>query len=205
MFEKASGASPCVLFFDEFDAIAPKRGHDSTGVTDRVVNQFLAEMDGIESLSGVFVLAATSRPDLVDPALLRPGRLDCRIKLDFPSEEERLEILGHELGGAGGVSGEVLRDVARGAEGWTGADLAGLVGEAELMAAQAIIQREGGPPTAEDDAAGAEVVVTEATLRKAMAGIRKSVSEQERRRLDTLYHAFEHGETEGGAKRVTHA
>ena len=205
LFEKASGASPCVLFFDEFDAIAPKRGHDSTGVTDRVVNQFLAEMDGIESLSGVFVLAATSRPDLVDPALLRPGRLDCRIKLDFPSEEERLEILGHELGGAGGVSGEVLRDVARGAEGWTGADLAGLVGEAELMAAQAIIQREGGPPTAEDDAAGAEVVVTEATLRKAMAGIRKSVSEQERRRLDTLYHAFEHGETEGGAKRVTHA
>lgn len=70
---RASSAKPCVLFFDEFESIAPRRGHDSTGVTDRVVNQFLTQMDGVEGLSGVYVLAATSRPDLIDPALLRPG------------------------------------------------------------------------------------------------------------------------------------
>ncbi|CAG8433869.1 7006_t:CDS:10 [Diversispora eburnea] len=70
LFERAQAAKPCVLFFDEFDSIAPK----STGVTDRVVNQMLTQMDGAEGLDGVYVLAATSRPDLIDPALLRPGR-----------------------------------------------------------------------------------------------------------------------------------
>ncbi|KAL8672677.1 MAG: hypothetical protein Q9168_002883 [Polycauliona sp. 1 TL-2023] len=74
LFERAEAARPCVLFFDEFDSIAPRRGHDSTGVTDRVVNQLLVQMDGAEGLQGVYVLAATSRPDLIDPALLRPGR-----------------------------------------------------------------------------------------------------------------------------------
>ncbi|KAK9802910.1 hypothetical protein WJX73_005371 [Symbiochloris irregularis] len=76
VFRKAKAAAPCVLFFDELDSLAPKRGHDSTGVTDRVVNQLLTELDGIEGLQGVIVLAATSRPDLIDAALLRPGRLD---------------------------------------------------------------------------------------------------------------------------------
>lgn len=72
---RASSAKPCVLFFDEFESIAPRRGHDSTGVTDRVVNQLLTQMDGVEGLTGVYILAATSRPDLIDPALLRPGDL----------------------------------------------------------------------------------------------------------------------------------
>ncbi|XP_068188503.1 peroxisomal ATPase PEX1 isoform X2 [Antennarius striatus] len=76
VFQRAQAAKPCILFFDEFDALAPRRGHDNTGVTDRVVNQLLTQMDGVEGLQGVYVLAATSRPDLIDPALLRPGRLD---------------------------------------------------------------------------------------------------------------------------------
>ena len=62
-----------MLFFDEFDSLAPRRGHDSTGVTDRVVNQLLTHLDGVEDRPGVWVVAATSRPDLIDPALLRPG------------------------------------------------------------------------------------------------------------------------------------
>ncbi|KAF6155168.1 hypothetical protein GIB67_019694 [Kingdonia uniflora] len=74
IFSKAAAAAPCLLFFDEFDSIAPKRGHDNTGVTDRVVNQVL---------TGVFVFAATSRPDLLDAALLRPGRLDRLLFCDF--------------------------------------------------------------------------------------------------------------------------
>ena len=73
LYFRAQRAKPCVLFFDEFDSIAPRRGHDSTGVTDRVVNQLLTQMDGVEGLEGVYIIAATSRPDLIDPALLRPG------------------------------------------------------------------------------------------------------------------------------------
>jgi peroxin-1 len=71
---------------------ADSRGHDSTGVTDRVVNQMLTEMDGAQGLDGVYVLAATSRPDLIDSALLRPGRLDKSILCDMPNEQERLEV-----------------------------------------------------------------------------------------------------------------
>jgi hypothetical protein len=71
VFDRARAAAPSVLFFDEFDSIAPRRGHDSTGVTDRVVNQLLTELDGVEGLDSVYVLAATSRPELIDPALLR--------------------------------------------------------------------------------------------------------------------------------------
>ncbi|XP_028095148.1 peroxisome biogenesis protein 1 [Camellia sinensis] len=93
IFSKAAAAAPCILFFDEFDSIAPKRGHDNTGVTDRVVNQFLTELDGVEVLTGVFVFAATSRPDLLDAALLRPGRLDRLLFCDFPSKHERFDIL----------------------------------------------------------------------------------------------------------------
>ncbi|XP_059656844.1 peroxisomal ATPase PEX1 isoform X2 [Cornus florida] len=93
IFSKAAAAAPCLLFFDEFDSIAPKRGHDNTGVTDRVVNQFLTELDGVEVLTGVFVFAATSRPDLLDAALLRPGRLDRLLFCDFPSRHERFDIL----------------------------------------------------------------------------------------------------------------
>ncbi|ROT70911.1 hypothetical protein C7M84_010785 [Penaeus vannamei] len=92
-FERASSAKPCVLFFDEFESIAPRRGHDSTGVTDRVVNQLLTQMDGVEGLTGVYILAATSRPDLIDPALLRPGRLDKCVYCPMPSEKDRKEIL----------------------------------------------------------------------------------------------------------------
>ncbi|MCO5606913.1 hypothetical protein L7F22_061104 [Adiantum nelumboides] len=93
--EKSGDASgqACVLFFDEFDSIAPKRGHDSTGVTDRVVNQLLTQMDGAEGLDGVYVLAATSRPDLIDSALLRPGRLDKSLLCDMPSEQDRIDIM----------------------------------------------------------------------------------------------------------------
>lgn len=68
-FCRARSAKPCVLFFDEFDSIAPRRGHDSTGVTDRVVNQLLTELDGVEALQGVIVIAATSRPDLLGKIL----------------------------------------------------------------------------------------------------------------------------------------
>ncbi|XP_076039978.1 peroxisomal ATPase PEX1-like isoform X2 [Oratosquilla oratoria] len=92
-FERAQNARPCILFFDEFESIAPRRGHDSTGVTDRVVNQLLTQMDGVEGLTGVFLLAATSRPDLIDPALLRPGGINLQqSRLCFATQHQRAFI-----------------------------------------------------------------------------------------------------------------
>ncbi|PHH86875.1 hypothetical protein CDD83_9639 [Cordyceps sp. RAO-2017] len=139
LFDRAQAAKPCVLFFDEFDSIAPKRGHDSTGVTDRVVNQLLTQMDGAEGLSGVYVLAATSRPDLIDPALLRPGRLDKSLLCGMPSPDDRLDILKSlfqkvRLSDELAESDELLTDVARQTEGFSGADLQALVSNAQLEA-----------------------------------------------------------------------
>lgn len=128
LFERAESVKPCVLFFDEFDSIAPKRGHDSTGVTDRVVNQLLTQMDGAEGLEGVYVLAATSRPDLIDPALLRPGRLDKSILCGIPEVQERIDILTSiTKKGRIQVDPNVdLFEIAEVTEGFSGADLQGL-------------------------------------------------------------------------------
>ena len=141
LFDRAEAARPCVLFFDEFDSIAPKRGHDSTGVTDRVVNQLLTQMDGAEGLSGVYVLAATSRPDLIDPALLRPGRLDKSLLCDMPALEDRLDILRAVTGrlkiDPGIMDGEgeqSLMEVAKQTEGYSGADLQAVMYNAHLEA-----------------------------------------------------------------------
>ncbi|KZT66890.1 AAA-domain-containing protein [Daedalea quercina L-15889] len=144
LFERASAAKPCVLFFDEFDSIAPKRGHDSTGVTDRVVNQMLTQMDGAEGLEGVYVLAATSRPDLIDSALLRPGRLDKSLLCDMPNAEERREIL-EALGRKIKITPSVdLQDIARETAGFSGADLQALVYNAQL---EVIHEAIPGPPS----------------------------------------------------------
>lgn len=145
LFERAQAAKPCVLFFDEFDSIAPKRGHDSTGVTDRVVNQLLTLMDGAEGLSGVYVLAATSRPDLIDPALLRPGRLDKSILCDFPNLEERVDII-RAIGRKAKLSEAVLQsddelvEIAKRSDGFSGADLQALVSNAQLEAIQDVLK-----------------------------------------------------------------
>jgi peroxin-1 len=142
LFERASGAKPCVLFFDEFDSIAPKRGHDSTGVTDRVVNQMLTQMDGAEGLDGVYVLAATSRPDLIDPALLRPGRLDKSLICDLPSLQDRLDII-HAVGSKVHFSSNVnLEEIAQRTEGYSGADLQAVIYNAHLEAVQGVISKE---------------------------------------------------------------
>ncbi|KAJ5814322.1 ATPase AAA-type core [Penicillium pulvis] len=136
LFERAQAARPCVLFFDEFDSIAPKRGHDSTGVTDRVVNQLLTQMDGAEGLSGVYVLAATSRPDLIDPALLRPGRLDKSLLCDMPSHADRFDIIqavSEKLKMSEDVAAR-FDDIAAQTEGFSGADIQAVVYNAHLEA-----------------------------------------------------------------------
>ncbi|KAI8462048.1 adenosinetriphosphatase [Phakopsora pachyrhizi] len=140
IFDRAQAARPCVLFFDEFESIAPKRGHDSTGVTDRVVNQLLTQMDGAEGLEGVYVLAATSRPDLIDPALLRPGRLDKSLLCSMPNERERIEIL-IAVSRSLKLDDDVrFEEVAERTEGFTGADLQALIYSSHLKVAHECIE-----------------------------------------------------------------
>lgn len=140
MFARAQAAAPCVLFFDEFDSIAPQRGHDNTGVTDRVVNQFLTELDGVEVLEGVYVLAATSRPDMIDLALLRPGRLDKSVYVGIPTYEERVDILKAQSSKMLLSEDVQLADMAKMANNFTGADLQALLYNALLNAVHAKIE-----------------------------------------------------------------
>ncbi|KAL7278137.1 hypothetical protein ACG7TL_008108 [Trametes sanguinea] len=155
LFERASAAKPCVLFFDEFDSIAPKRGHDSTGVTDRVVNQMLTQMDGAEGLEGVYVLAATSRPDLIDSALLRPGRLDKSLLCDMPDAEERkeiLEALSRKVALAPSVD---LAALAEETDGFSGADLQALMYNAHLEVVHDTISSHVATPSPKSNGASA--------------------------------------------------
>ncbi|XP_050398132.1 peroxisomal ATPase PEX1 [Patella vulgata] len=137
LFVRAQSAKPCILFFDEFDSMAPRRGHDNTGVTDRVVNQLLTQLDGVEGLDGVYVLAATSRPDLIDGALLRPGRIDKCLHCGLPTKEERIEIL-EALTDKMCLNQDVDFDIiAEKCEHFTGADLKAVLYNAQLEAIHA--------------------------------------------------------------------
>lgn len=183
LFERAEAARPCVLFFDEFDSIAPKRGHDSTGVTDRVVNQLLTQMDGAEGLSGVYVLAATSRPDLIDPALLRPGRLDKSLLCDMPRTEDRHDILmavSKPLKMAGDVD---FQAIAEGTEGYSGADLQAVVYNAQLESIQEVLREE-------KQGEKGDVVIEMRHLEASLRDTRMSITKFERRRLEGIYGEF---------------
>lgn len=151
LFERAQAAKPCILFFDEFDSIAPKRGHDSTGVTDRVVNQMLTQMDGAEGLDGVYVLAATSRPDLIDSALLRPGRLDKSVICDMPNYEDRLDILKSITTKMDLADDVQLEEIAEKTNGFSGADMQGLGYNAYLKAVHVRLEELEAKDNAEQD------------------------------------------------------
>lgn len=143
VFERAAASAPCVIFFDEIDALCPRRAQDSSSdsSSSRIVNQLLTEMDGLEGRRQVYILAATNRPDILDPALTRPGRLDKALYVRLPSPEERIEILrtcGRRTPWHPSVN---LEQVARDqrADGFSGADLAALVRESSLAAIRSLI------------------------------------------------------------------
>jgi len=135
IFRKARQAVPCIIFFDEIDAVAPVRGGGSdTGVTERVIAQILTEMDGLEELEGVIVLAATNRIDIIDPALLRSGRFDLLIELPIPDEEARLEIFGVHTKNKPLASDVSLEDRVKETDGFTGADIEAACNRAAILA-----------------------------------------------------------------------
>ena len=135
-FRKARQAAPTVLFFDEMDAIAPARGGGTSDshVTERVISQILSEMDGLEALHNVVVVAATNRPDIIDPALLRPGRFDRMVEIGMPDQEARLEILKIHTKNRP-LAGDVdLAAISKKTDGYSGADLANVTNEAVMLA-----------------------------------------------------------------------
>ena len=134
LFKRAKQVAPTVIFFDEIDALAPKRGgYYGEHATESIVSQLLSELSGIEEMKGVVVIAATNRPDMVDPALLRPGRFDRQILVPAPDLESRLEILKIQTKSMP-LKDVDLKKIAAETEGYSGADLESLVREAALDA-----------------------------------------------------------------------
>jgi transitional endoplasmic reticulum ATPase len=135
LFTKARQAAPCVVFVDEIDTLAPARGSyaGDSGVSDRVVGQLLTELDGLQGCPNVLLVGATNRPEALDPALLRAGRLDLQLKVDLPNQESRLDILRVHNGDRP-LTNVNLIDWANQTEGWNGADLALLSNQAALEA-----------------------------------------------------------------------
>ncbi|MCD6351007.1 MAG: AAA family ATPase, partial [Armatimonadetes bacterium] len=145
VFAKARQTRPCVVFFDELDALAPARGRSVTEAADSIVNQLLAEMDGLATVDGVMVLGATNRPELLDPALLRPGRFDHHLHIPLPDREARSAILGVHKPNMpfDDEAEEYLQVLADYTEGYSGADLAELMRKASTLA----LRRSGWDPT----------------------------------------------------------
>jgi transitional endoplasmic reticulum ATPase len=141
IFERARQVAPCIIFFDEIDSLASRRGRDmGSKVTDQVLNQMLAEMDGIEDLNEIVVIGATNRPDMLDPAILRPGRFDRLVKVMPPGKEERLAIFKVHTKNMPLSKDISLQVLAEKTEGFTGADIEAICREAGMLALRESIE-----------------------------------------------------------------
>jgi cell division protease FtsH len=183
MFEQAKKSAPCIIFVDEIDAVGRHRGAGLGGGNDereQTLNQMLVEMDGFETNLGVIVMAATNRPDILDPALLRPGRFDRQVYVTLPDIRGREQILNVHMRKVP-VGGDVKADIiARGTPGFSGADLANLVNEAALFAARR-------------NARVVEMIDFERAKDKIIMGTeRKSMVMDEEERKNTAYHEAGH-------------
>jgi len=139
MFEQAKKNAPCIVFIDEIDAVGRHRGHglgNSNDEREQTLNQLLVEMDGFEANEGIIIIAATNRPDVLDPALLRPGRFDRQVVVPIPDIDGREKILAVHMKKVPLAPDVNPRTIARGTPGFSGADLANLVNEAALLAAR---------------------------------------------------------------------
>jgi transitional endoplasmic reticulum ATPase len=136
IFRKAKMAAPCIIFFDEFDSIAPSRGRHTSdsGVSEKVLSQFLTELDGLEIMKDVVVIAATNRPDILDPALIRPGRIDRILLVPAPEEKARIKILKIFTKDMPLASNTNIEKLAELTDGFSGADIETWCREAAMLA-----------------------------------------------------------------------
>jgi len=197
IFDKARGSAPCVLFFDELDSIANQRGSssgDAGGAADRVLNQLLTEMDGMNAKKTVFIIGATNRPDIIDSALLRPGRLDQLIYIPLPDEPSRLSIFKANLRKSPIASDVDMDTLARFTQGFSGADITEICQRACKYAIRESIERDierekrraANPDGMEEDEADPVPEITKAHFEEAMKFARRSVSDADIRK----YQAF---------------
>ncbi|KAI3629970.1 hypothetical protein MIR68_008608 [Amoeboaphelidium protococcarum] len=214
IFDKARAAAPCVMFFDELDSIAKARGGsmgDAGGAGDRVLNQILTEMDGMNAKKNVFVIGATNRPDQIDPALLRPGRLDQLIYIPLPDEGSRLSILKAALKKSPVAPDVDLNYLGRVTNGFSGADLTEICQRASKYAIRESIesdirrekerQAQGGDSAmnVEDEEAEDPVpYITKAHFEEAMKFARRSVSDNDVRKYEMFSQTLQQSRGLGG-------
>lgn len=196
VFQRARASVPCIIFFDELDALVPRRDTSLSESSSRVVNTLLTELDGLNDRKGIFVVGATNRPDMIDPAMLRPGRLDKTLYIELPSSAERLEILQTLVRACGTplASGVDLHSIASDerCRNFSGADLSSLVREAGVVALKKKFFH--GQNIKDLDASGYyeqqqesdEVEVTQEDFLKALSSINPSVSDKDRARYERL-------------------
>jgi len=185
VFARAAASAPCVIFFDELDALCPKRGYDAGNASsERVVNQLLTEMDGLESRKHVFVIAATNRPDIIDPAMLRPGRLDKMLYVSLPSIEARVAILKTIARHTPFAKDVNLEQIARNpyCDNYSGADIAQLVREASVCCLKEHLAKcKDGNASEEKD-----LVVSKKHFDVAFTKVIPSVPEKDRKMYDGI-------------------
>jgi len=196
VFSKARENAPTVVFFDEIDAIATERGSSSegSGVGERVVSQLLTELDGLESLEDVVVIATSNRPDLIDSALLRPGRLDRHVHVPVPDEEARRKIFAVHTGAKPLADDVDLDKLARKTEGYVGADIEAVCREASMAASREFI---GSVDPEEVGESVGNVRVTMSHFEDALDEVQASVTEETKRQYEEIERKFNQSEVDG--------
>ncbi|CAM72577.1 LOW QUALITY PROTEIN: putative Transitional endoplasmic reticulum ATPase [Leishmania infantum JPCM5] len=207
VFDKARAAAPCVLFFDELDSVAKSRGaHGDGGASDRVINQILTEMDGMNVKKNVFIIGATNRPDVLDPAIMRPGRLDQLIYIPLPDKASRVAIIKASFRKSPLASDVDVDQIAAATHGFSGADLSGICQRACKMAIRESINKEIQLEELKkigqlDENADIDPVpeITRAHVEEAMRGARRSVSDADIRRYDMFKTSLQQSRTFGAS------
>jgi transitional endoplasmic reticulum ATPase len=194
VFSKARENAPTVIFFDEIDSIATERGGNTSdsGVGERVVSQLLTELDGLEDLEDVVVIATSNRPDLIDNALLRPGRLDRHVHVPVPDEAAREAIFEVHTRNKPLADSVDLSELARRTEGYVGADVEAVCREAAMAATREFVNSVS--PEEMDDSVG-NVRISQDHFEQALEEVAPSVTERVRERYDEIEERFDTSET----------
>jgi transitional endoplasmic reticulum ATPase len=195
IFKKARGNAPTVVFFDEIDSIATERGRNSgdSGVSERVVSQLLTELDGLEALEDVVVIATSNRPDLIDSALLRPGRLDRHVHVPVPDEAARRAIFDVHTRNKPLADDVDLDALARKTEGYVGADIEAVAREAAMTASREFIHSVSREEVGESVG---NVRITMDHFEQALEEVTPSVTQETRRRYEEIEERFQKSEVE---------